>query len=421
MMDFIEPTPPEEEQELSRARRRRARRKVISPLTPDEKTTYIQEVLQKAAPSFDFFLFSLFAGAVIGLGFILDSPYVILLGVLITPLMAPVVGVSLGIVLGSARYFGRSLGGFLVGGFLVVLSSALAGIATRLWQPTGLMHVHLNAQLSWPPFVVLGIGAAITCATLVREKQRPEIPSIAIGYGLYLPLSAAGFGLGSGIEHLWPDGLVLFAVHLAWVALVGAITLGVMGFRPLTLFGYSIGGVVLLVGVVLLIAFFGASAIFGGNVALPTATYTLTPSTTPTLTPSLTPVPPTNTLTPTKTTTYTPTPTASLTASPTPVQARVDANSGIVVRSEPDGTAPVISRVANGGLVQLLGQEEVDSQGSRWVLAYDLENDIEGWILGSLVVTATPAVVVPTLTDTPTPSSTATSSPTNTPTLTPTP
>ena len=66
-------------QELSRARRRREQRKIISPLTPDEKTDYIEAVLKNASPSFDFFLFSLFTGAIIGLGFILDSPYVLLL------------------------------------------------------------------------------------------------------------------------------------------------------------------------------------------------------------------------------------------------------------------------------------------------------------------------------------------------------
>lgn len=97
-LDLNEPINNDEEQELSRARRRRARRKVISPLTPDEKTSYIQGVLRKAAPSFDFFLFSLFSGTVIGLGFMLDSPYVMLLGVLLAPVMAPVVGTSLGIL-----------------------------------------------------------------------------------------------------------------------------------------------------------------------------------------------------------------------------------------------------------------------------------------------------------------------------------
>ena len=99
-MELPETNPPEEETP-SPARRRRARRSVIAPLTPDEKTDYIQAVLRKASPSFDFFLFSLLSGVVISIGFILDSPYVLLLGALVAPLMSPLVGTALGIILGS--------------------------------------------------------------------------------------------------------------------------------------------------------------------------------------------------------------------------------------------------------------------------------------------------------------------------------
>lgn len=424
MMDFDEPKEIEEEaKELSRARRRQARRKVISPLTPDEKTEYIEAVLKKASPSFDFFLFSLLTGAIIGIGFMLDSPYVLLLGALLAPVMAPVVGISLGMVLGSARYFFRSLGGFLIGSLLVVLAGALAGVVTRIWHPEYLSQAALHAQLHWPPFVVIGVGAAITSATLVQPKQHPGIPSVAVAYGLYLPLTAAGFGLGSGIPFLWPDGLVLFAVHLAFGTLAGAVTLAFMGFRPLTLFGYSIGGVVLLLAVILVIAFFGFGAIVGGNIALPTETPTLAPTLTPSLTPTKTPVPPTKTLTPTLTSTSTPTKTPTLTPSPTPVQARVSANLGIVIREEPDGNALVVSRAGNGGIVELLGDEQVDNFGNLWLLVLNLEDDVSGWVQSGLVITATPQEVEPTTAATATPTATSepTEAPTNTATASPTP
>ncbi len=420
-MDLTEPNEPQDEKKLSRARRRRARRKVIAPLTPDEKTSYIQDVLRKASPSFDFFLFSLFAGAVIGLGFILDSPSILLLGALLAPLMAPVVGISLGIILGSMRYFIRSLGGFVVGSFLVTLGGALAGVATRLWDTWELNQVHMSSQLTWPPFVVVAIGAIATAVTLVKENQHPEIPSVAIAYGLYLPLTAAGFGLGSGIPHLWPDGLVLFSIHLAWAALIGAITLAFLGFRPLTLFGYSLGGVVLLAAVILLVAFFGIGAIFSGGVALPTSTPTLTPSLTPTLTTTPTPVPPTPTLTPSVTPTFTTTPTQTYTPSPTPVEARVNNESGILMREEPNFTSDIVSWILDGSLVRLLGPLEVDEAGRIWLRAVDLSssNLIEGWLLQSLVITATPAVEEPTETPTLTPTETPTVTPE--PSLTPTP
>jgi hypothetical protein len=418
---MIEPDPitPKQEETSSRARRRRARRKVIAPLTPDEKTDYIQTVLRKASPTFDFFLFSFLSGAILGVGFIIDNPYFLLLGTLLAPLMSPVIGISLGTVLGSARFFGRSLGGLLIGGFLVIVTSALAGFATRLWPPIELFQVHLHSQLTWPPFIALGVGAVVTSTTLVKESHHSGIPSILLAYGLYLPLTAAGFGLGSGTPHLWPDGLVLFTIHLAWATLLGAITLAIMGFRPYTLFGYSLGGVIILLMVTLALGFFGAGAVLGMGVTLPTPTRTLQPSPTPSLTPGETPIPPPPSDTPTITPTPSLTPSITPTPSPTLVQALVDVDPrGAVLRDGPDGK--VVSYLQDGSLVELTGETFMANNGRVWVHVHDLENKVEGWILQTLLITATPSTPLspPTNTSTPPPTETATptmtSSPTNT-------
>lgn len=403
---------PQKEEEISRSRRRRANREIISPLTPDEKTEYIKSVGRKASPSFDFFLFSFSAGAVLGLGLLLDSPYILILGILLAPIMTPVVGTSLGIVMGSGNYFGRSLGSLMVGGLLVLIVNAVIGFTAQVWDNLPLLQAHLFSQLAWPPFVAIGIGAVLTTAWLVQDKRNPIVPSIAIAYGLYLPLAASGFGLGNGITYIWSAGLVLFLIHLSWAIILGTATLAIMGFRPYTLFGYSIGGVVALVGVILLIGLSGASAVVGAKIGLPTATKTLTPSTTPTATITSTPAPPTKTPTKTLTPTNTYTPTLTMTPSPTPVEALVKADErGVVMRSEPQGR--IVGTLFNGSVVQVLGQTQLDEFNRVWVFVLDLENDIEGWILQELIVTATPsAPLIPAPTETQTPKPQPTNSPT---------
>jgi hypothetical protein len=392
---------------LSRARRRRARRQVIAVLTPDEQANYLDEVARRAAPSFDHFLFSALAGLALGIGYLLDSPYLLLLAVLIAPLMTPAVGVSLGTVLGSWRYFGRSLGGLAVGGALVVILAALVGFVSRLWPGMILLQVHLHAQLTWPPLLVIGLGAGLTSALLVRDAQRVLLPSVAVVYGLYLPLAAAGFGLGSGIPHLWPDGLVLFLIHFAWVTLIGAGTLWAMGFRPQTLFGYSFGGVIALIGILLVIGFGGMGAVATGDLAQPTASYTPSATLPPTDTPAPptdTPEPPTATFTPSLTPTLTNTLPPTSTPTATPVEARIFVGTdfgGAVLRDSPNGL--IVSSLVNGSLVVILGDFQTDETGLVWVRVLDLENNVEGWIRDTLLITATPQG--PAATATPVPAS----------------
>ncbi len=348
--------------------------------------------LTAPSPSFDFFLFSLLAGAVISLGFLLDAPAFLLLGALLAPMLSPAIGVSLGTVIGSVRFFIRSLVGLLVGSLLVSLVGALAGYAARPWLPLPLTQAHLHSQLSWTNFLVLAAGAVLTCASIVHDDRNSSLASVALAYELYLPLAIAGFGLTSGIPHLWPDGLVVFAVHLAWGALLGAVTLAIMGFRPLTLFGYTLGAAVTLLGVILLIGISGAGAAFGAQLALPTAVPTATFTVTPTLTPTLTPIPPTSTLTPTSTpvpptATLAPSNTPSPTATPVLALIRASTGGGAFVRSEPGGK--IIGSLVNDTLMKIL-PDFVELEGTTWVHVISPDG-MEGWMDQRVLVTATPA------------------------------
>jgi hypothetical protein len=371
----------------SPARRRRARR-LLAPLDADERAVVLDEVAHRASPSFDFFLFSLISGLVFSAGLLLDSPALLLLGAVFAPLMAPAVGVSLGAVIGSAGHFIRSLFGLLIGAGLVFLSGLGAGSLALYWLPSSLSQARFHAQLSWSNFLVLALGAILTAAAMTHDARRPVAPSVALAYQLYLPVAIAGLGLGSGQPHLFPDGLVIFALNLAWASLLGALTLAIMGFRPLSFFGYTLGGVLTLSGVILLIGLTGAGVVVSSQVALPTPIPSATPTLTLTPTSTATQPPPTATLTLTLTPTLAPTLTHTPTLSPTPVYAQIDTrdDKGAVLRAEPGGT--ILRSYFDGTLLQVLPElQEVD--GVTWVKVI-APDGTQGWIVQDLLTGAVP-------------------------------
>ncbi len=385
---------PDDPEQLPPARRRRARR-LLAPLDSDERAAFLDQLAHRVSPTVDFFIFSIVAGLVISLGLLLDAPSLMLLGALFAPLMAPVIGIAFGTIVGSSRFFALSFFSLLLGAALVLGCGALLGIVAQAWLPSQLIQAHYFAQLSWPNFSVLVIGILLSTITTARTDRQPLLPSAAIAFELYVPLAVAGFGLTSGQPDLWPDGLVIFALYLAWAALIGALSFAMLGFRPLTLFGYTLSGAVTLIGVILFIGLSGAGVVVGAQMAIPTTipTLTWTPSPVPpTPTASLTPLPPTvtSTVTPTLPPTLTPTITPSPTA--TPVYAFIYATSGdppgAKLRKEPGGT--VIRSYLNRTLVQILPEtKEVD--GMIWIHVIVVEDGAEGWLLQSLVLVATPA------------------------------
>jgi len=391
---------PDEPKNLPPARKRRAGRQ-LTPVSTTNKDTILDQIARRISPSFDTFLYSLLSAIVITFGIIVDSPAILVLGILFAPTMTSIVGLSLGTVTGSFKFFVRSVISLVIICVLIILISTLGGYLASTLGRVEFIQVYYHSQLSWRNILVLSAGIILTTISTIRYKRRAAVAGVALSYEIFLPLSIAGFGLGSGIPHLWPDGLVVFAVHLALASLLGAITLVIMGFRPLTLFGFTLGGAVTLVLIIFFLGLSGVGAAFWGQVALPTliptSTSTLTPTLPPTntLTQSATPIPPTGTQLPTTTPSITPSPSDTPIPSPTPVYAIVNAEAeygGAFIRSAPEIYNPdtIIKSILNGTLVEVLSEKPEIVDGFEW-LEVRIPDGTEGWMLQSILLAATPA------------------------------
>jgi hypothetical protein len=342
----------------------------------------MDSLARRASPSLEFFLLALFCGAVLGAAYLLDSPALLLVGLLLAPLLTPWVGLTLSIMTGSWRFFFLTFGGLLVASLLVFLTGALAGGAGRLWMPLRLFHADLHSHLWWPDLLVVALGAALLTLAFVRSEQKPILPSILLAYGLFMPLSAGAVGLGLGIQPLWPNGGLVFLAHLALAILVGGLTLAALRFKPVKAGGYLLPILLGLLCLAALVSFTGLTKVIRDGIiatrrsTVPTPTTLVVPSSIPTSTLTQTPTPlPSSTPIPSDTPTQSPTP------EPTPSYAIITADpqyGGAVVRTEPAvGTG--IAVLPNGSVVQVL-PETVSVNGVVWA-HIRLEDNREGWVL----------------------------------------
>jgi len=400
------------------ARRRRQRRRLI-PSSSDERAEFLEDLAHRAYPTLEFFIFSILAGAILGASYMLDSQALLFLGVLLAPVMTPWIGMVLATVTGSWRYFFQTFLGFLLGAVLIFATGALAGFASRIFMPITLTQAFVHTRLWWPDLFVLLLGAVLFPISIVRSEDKPILPSAMLAYEFYLPLSAAAVGLGSGVRGLYPDGLYIFVIHVSLAILVGIITLLIMGFRPYTLAGFTLGTTIILIAIVTLIFISGLWTLvpaqynpFAASTPMPSATPTGLATTAPAFSPqpgfSPTPLPPTDTPTATASATLvfpTPeTPTASPSPLPTPIFAKIftSQDTGVTVRTEPSG--PILTTLVNGWLVEVLPEKQ-EYNGKVWAhirFTTDRIGTVEGWVYQSLLVMATPAPNwQPTLTPSP--------------------
>jgi hypothetical protein len=386
---------------------------MVLPEGNDDQAAFLDQLGERSTPGIDFFLSALVSGLVFALALLLDSPALLVLAALLSPFMGPVVGVPIATIAGSAGYLARSLGSLLISGLIFFLTGTLGGWAARIYPPASLSLALYHTRFNWPSILLLTVGAILTLVLMARAGQsRPLVSSVAVAYAVYAPLSAAGFGLTSGVPIPWAGGLLVFLVHLVWTALTGTLALAILGLRPIKLLSYmlSVGYTVFCVGGLFLFLQVSplaaqpapesavpalqsqavsqpsptsppaaTAAQAAGSTLEPVAVVSLG-SATPSPRPSAT-----NTLVPTRTATITVTPQA------TPVWARINAkgSNGILIRKEPHYDADVVQSVLNGIIVQVL-PDVAANDGVTWVKVRTADGK-EGWVVRSLLATATPA------------------------------
>jgi uncharacterized membrane protein len=388
---------PEESEPLSAARRRRERRLPIPPAgaSRDERAAFVDQLAERAIPSFDYFLFSLLAGLVMGAGLLVDAPALVVFGAVLAPLSGPVLGLGLACMAGSGRFFLRSLAAAAIGALLALGGGFLAGYAGRFAPglPVSLIQANAATQFSWPALIALSLGVVLTTIAFARSSLKAQLTGALVTYLLFPPIVCIGYGLASGAGSFWPQGGIVFGAYLTWSIILAALTLGILGLRPLTGMGFVLGACIAIASLAVLIGLGSIGMTETGERTIPIVqptpppTHAAVSASNPTHPPALTSTPrpsPTHTLIPS------PTPSITLTPAPTPVWAIVNAATfnGAYIREEPKIGSKILVSVLNGTLVQVL-PESVTVSGTLWVRVRT-SDDREGWIMQSLLVTATP-------------------------------
>ncbi len=413
----------------SRARRRRARRMLL-PADPQGREAVLQRLSRRAYPTVEFFVLSFLSGAILTAGYLLDSPLLLVFGALSAPILLPWLGLLLAGARGALGFWVQMAAALFVSAALTFVNGLIGGWLLRALPPRTLTQAYLHARL-WPvDFVILALGAIILVLSFLRSEEKPYIPSALLAYTLYLPIVAAAIGLGGGIEALWPHGLFVVLVRLAWASLLGTLIFYLLRIRPASLMGVLFSGG-LVFGWLSILAWAGGMWPVARSIQAQTSLSIPSPQVTPSPTPivAVTPTvpirvvpspssPPAPTLMPSATSIpITPTeplpsetPTMTVTVMPTPIYAQVNSprGGGAFLREAPSFTARVLISLSNGTVVEVFPQEAKLVGSETWlrVVAIVGGRRLEGWMLSTVIQMPTPLptwwlLPSPTLTLTP--------------------
>jgi uncharacterized hydrophobic protein (TIGR00271 family) len=173
-----------------------------------------------------FWVLLILAAVIATSGLVADSTATVIGAMIVAPLMTPILGVALSIVLADHRHLVRSAL-LVIGGALVVI--AIGALVSLIVAPPDAFadNDQINARIS--PRLIDLIGALATglvgAFALVRADISDTLPGVAIAISLVPPLACVGLLLGVGRLDDGLQALLLFATNVAAIIATGSIVL----------------------------------------------------------------------------------------------------------------------------------------------------------------------------------------------------
>lgn len=187
-------------------------------------TLLVTEGTERRRKLSSFWVLIVLATVIATAGVVTDSTATVIGAMIVAPLMTPILGTALSLVLADRRLILRNLGMVLAGAACVVGMAFVLGLT---------VHAHLvadtNAQIAGrvSPRLIDLVAALATGAVgafaMVRSDVSDTLPGVAIAISLVPPLAVVGLTLESGAPQQAMGALLLFGTNVSAIIATGTV------------------------------------------------------------------------------------------------------------------------------------------------------------------------------------------------------
>ncbi|MBE0507825.1 MAG: TIGR00341 family protein [Marinospirillum sp.] len=189
-------------------------------------------------------------------GLFSNSAPVIIGAMILAPLMAPIISLSMGVLRQHEQLVMESGRSLLLGVGLALLCATVMTWMTPLQTINDQIAARLSPTLlDLGVAIISGIAGAYAHA---RAEVAKSLAGVAIAVALVPPLAVAGIGIGWFDWAVFWGAFLLFLTNLAGIVLAASLTFLVLGFSPFKLARIGLGAslvVVVLISIPLMLSF----------------------------------------------------------------------------------------------------------------------------------------------------------------------
>jgi len=202
--------------------------KILEIKRSDQYRT-VDELVTKSQPTSVYFTFLVLSSFIVASGLLLDNVAVVIGGMLVTPVLTPVLMVALGISIGEFRTIKRVAILMLESFLIIILGSLFLGFLFQSPQQVVIADDTLRVAVLY--FIIaVSAGVAATFAW-GRREMADVLPGIAIAVSLVPPLSLIGVSLSYLNLVMMRYSFIVFLLNLLGILAGSVVAFSLMKFH----------------------------------------------------------------------------------------------------------------------------------------------------------------------------------------------
>lgn len=198
-------------------------------LSRTERNAFFKDLIESSALKKEFYFLLIISTFIVIAGLLKNSVILLIGGMLVAPLLSPILALSLAIAITNLKVAWRSLKIFLITSLISMAVAAIVG----LLMPFHTNELSLLRQMApgWMEIFIAALAGAAASLTWAKKKLNNNLAGIAITVTLLPPLVAAGLSLGALDYFLFIAALETYLFNVLGIIIGSLAVFSNMKFR----------------------------------------------------------------------------------------------------------------------------------------------------------------------------------------------
>lgn len=193
-----------------------------------DRNDLITHVIESSSPTVDFYFLIILSTLIVALGLIANNIILVIGGMLVAPLLYPVISLSLGLIINNTKVILRSLKIFGLALLFSLVISFLLGYFIKI--DFFAIEIIKMMRPSWISFVAALVAGIAASYTWCKKNLDAALPAVAITVTLIPPLTALGLSLAQFDWHLSINIAYFFILNLFGIVIASLSVFLLMSF-----------------------------------------------------------------------------------------------------------------------------------------------------------------------------------------------